>query len=1144
MKRYSPKDIEPKWQKIWDETNVYTSDLKSDKTKYIAMSMFNYPSGNLHIGHAMNFTISDVKARYKRQQGFESYHPVGWDSFGLPAENRAIKVGMSPQESMAQLIPDYRKAYKAMGWSNDWEKEISTHSPEYYKWTQWIFSEMFRNKLAYQDVRMQWWCTKCQTVLANEQVVDGKCWRHDGKGDPIVEKKEVKQWFFKITEYADELLEAIDDLDWTESVKLAQKNWIGKSVGAEITFKVDDSDQDITVFTTRADTLFGATFLVVAPESDIVAKITSESQKQSVEDYVKSATKKTEIERQAAKDKTGVFTGSYAINPVNNEKIPIWVADYVLSGYGTGAIMAVPAHDERDNEFALKYDLPIREVVAPDFGAPLKDAVDVTGPVVIGFDPNTKEFMSLINTKNNMRWLASGGLEEGENYETAALRELKEEAGYSKVKKMIKLGGPTYSYYYNSNKDSNRRSFSYMYLAILDKSEVAEQSLESHEQFKVEWGPIENIIKDFEKEPEGRGHWIDGMQRANNAAQAYLDGKNYSCPIFIGDGVLFNSGPEKSVTDAETSEILSFVDVDNPHQKDKKLVERNVVTCIVKHPTENKYIIARPTKGGPWSPLMGGIDDGETPIQAAKRELAEETGLVDVRLIEQRGATFKSEFFAKHKDVNRVAYCNTIYIELQSLDTNSELAVEADDQEIKWVTEEEYKSLPGTGGMHHVFDLAVTSGQEIKSFNGIASAAAREKMVNDLVSNGLAQEKVNYKMRDWSVSRQRYWGAPIPIVNCDKCGVVLVPDEQLPVILPELTDFKPSGDGRSALARAEDWLKTTCPDCGGEAERETDTLDTYICSSWYMFRYFDPFNEEKIFDSEVVNKWAPIDFYNGGDHATAHLLYARFIARFFTKIGLVDNPEPFKQMLFNGKVVAGDGQHFSKTLGNGPDPLAIIDQGYGADALRTYLMFAAPLELGSRWDPQGVPGAHRFIVRLWNLVQEYLEAPESDIDDKLKSHLARSSAGMIKKVDEDLEGNRYNTAIAAIMAGLNDLYKLKNEKFDRSESWKNAIESVVSCVAPFAPHVADELWQQLGHSASIHKDSWPKLDASALVESEVKIVVQVNGKVRSTIMVPADSDEAEVTKAANADEKVAVFLKDAQIKKTILVPNKLINFVI
>ncbi|MEO5690559.1 MAG: leucine--tRNA ligase, partial [Candidatus Saccharimonadales bacterium] len=368
MNRFNPAEIEPKWQQIWDDTQVYKTDLASDKPKYVAMSMFNYPSGNLHIGHAMNFTISDVMARYKRQQGYESYHPVGWDSFGLPAENRAIKEGISPQDSMLQLIPAYRKAYKALGWSNDWSKEISTHEPGYYKWTQWIFSQMYKHDLAYQDSRMQWWCTKCQTVLSNEQVIDGKCWRHDGADDLIVEKKEVKQWFFKITEYADDLLEATDALDWSDVVKTAQKNWIGRSVGAEVTFAVDGSEDSVTVFTTRPDTLFGATFLVVAPEHELIDTLTTDEQSGPVHEYVKNSLKKTEIERQSeGKDKTGVFTGSYAINPMNGAKMPIWVADYVLGGYGTGAIMAVPAHDQRDNEFAAKFNLPIVEVIiSPD----------------------------------------------------------------------------------------------------------------------------------------------------------------------------------------------------------------------------------------------------------------------------------------------------------------------------------------------------------------------------------------------------------------------------------------------------------------------------------------------------------------------------------------------------------------------------------------------------------------------------------------------------------------------------------------------------------------------------------------------------------------------------------------------------------
>jgi leucyl-tRNA synthetase len=944
MKRYNPKELEPRWQKVWDDDGTYVADLDSKKPKYIAMSMFNYPSGaGIHIGHAMNYTISDVLARFKRQQGYESYHPVGWDSFGLPAENYAIKAGISPQESMAQIIPNYHKQYRAMGWSNDWTKEIAAHQPEYYKWSQWIFSEMHRAGLVYQDARMQWWCTKCQTVLANEQVIDDKCWRHDGPDDPIVAKKEVKQWFFKITAYADELLEATDDLNWTESVKLAQKNWIGRSQGAEIDFAIQkivnpnpdmartyimgqqdisasdiesiggriDSVTDaghicaefpvanakkfeelinekmelgfwneyltneqvvfifkhkdgklqrfvlsdknaheicalgnqfnnqpepgpeetpwswftnnswyapvvprITVFTTRPDTLFGATFMVVAPEHDLVKEITTNEQRKLVDDYATKTLKKTEVQRQqeADKQKTGVFTGAYAINPVNKAKIPIWIADYVLMGYGTGAIMAVPAHDQRDYEFAQKFELPITQVVQPS--AP-------------------------------------------------------------------------------------------------------------------------------------------------------------DAPI-SGEGEMMNSG--------------------------------------------------------------------------------------------------------------------------------------------------KYDSMP--------------------------SAEAREKIVSDLEKQGVAKSVTNYKMRDWSVSRQRYWGAPIPIINCPKDGPVLVPDSDLPVVLPELDDFQPSGDGRSALARAKDWLVVDCPKCGGPAERETDTLDTYIDSSWYMLRYFDPTNDKEAFSSKRANHWMPIDFYNGGDHATAHMLYARFVTRFLHKQGLLDNPEPFKKFLFNGKVTAQDGQMFSKSKGNGVDPLEIIDQGYGADALRTYLMFAAPLELWARWDPQGVPGTHRFLSRLWTLVQEYQAAPEKDVSKEAEQQLLVATNKMIRKVTEDIEENRYNTAISSLMAAVNELYKIKVDNLAKAEVWQESLESMVMCVAPFAPYIAEDLWHQLGHEDTVHIDHWPQWDDKYLVSDTVTIVVQVNGKVRANIPMPAGSDQESVEAVAKEDQKVAGYLEGQTIKKIIYIQDKILNIVI
>lgn len=1143
MKRYTPKEIEPKWQKIWDETGVYTANLESDRPKYIGMSMFNYPSGaGIHIGHALNYTISDVKTRFARQQGFESYHPIGWDAFGLPAENYAIKTGVSPQESMATIIPGYHKQYKAMGWSNDWEKEISTHLPEYYKWSQWIFTEMYRHGLVYQDSRMQWWCPIDNTVLANEQVIDGKCWRHDGPNDPLVEKKEIKQWFFKITDYADELLEATDELDWTESVKLAQKNWIGKSAGAEINFEIDAPDTkanfvilhgyretagnhampwlkselekkgykvqlpqlpnpdapveqeqvdyvlesckfdentilvghslggglamkvleklnhpvkklvlmapvietnflkkhdpgfekrffddtfDLTydydlvkklagsvtilsdnkeadkrlsylkyladklaanlyqadankthftdetepfvlsnllptvkVFTTRADTIFGATFLVLAPEHELVQQITTKEQEAEVEKYVKVTLAKSELERQESKEKTGVFTGAYAINPASGEKVPIWIADYVLTGYGTGAIMAVPAHDERDRDFAEKFNLPVLAVVAPSFG---------------DFSPQA--------------------------------------------------------------------------------------------------------------------------------------------------------------------------------------IARPVVVAVLHDPKTGKYCVLRwddtaPSKDPGSEFPGGGIEPGESLEQAVKREVAEETGYDDIELTKLLANKVRVNYTA-HDGQKKFALKNIYLAELAS-DSNVGLDgaedYEKDHYEVVWLDQAELDRVGLLPNMGQIKDFAfvadVYSNEGIMFNSGkydqLTSAEARERIVADLAKQGVAEEKINYRMRDWSVSRQRYWGAPIPIIYCEKCGPQIVPDADLPVVLPELTDFTPTGDGRGPLARATDWVSTTCPSCGGPAERETDTLDTYVDSSFYMLRYLDPRNQEQIFDSEIAKKWSPIDFYNGADHATAHMLYARFVTRFFASIGLLDNPEPFKQFVFNGKVTASDGTMFSKSKGNGVDPLEIIEQGYGADALRTYLMFASPVELWTRWDPQGVPGTYRFLNRLWNLVQEYLE--DNETESKNNDELLKSTHKTIKKVTEDIEGNRYNTAIAAMMECVNDFYRLK--PVARNDTWKFVLESLVACVAPFAPFVADELWQQLGHTSSVHRDTWPQWDEKYLKSDNVKIAVQINGKLRAELELAAGASEDEVVEAVGQNDKAKTYLDGKTLVKTIYIKDKLINLVV
>jgi leucyl-tRNA synthetase len=981
MKRkYLPSEIEPKWQRTWDEEQIYKADLKSNKPKYISMSMFNYPSGaGIHIGHAMNYTISDVLARFKRQQGFESYHPVGWDSFGLPAENYAIKAGVSPQQSMQTIIPNYHKQYKAMGWSNDWSKEIATHLPEYYKWSQWIFSEMYRSGLVYQDVRMQWWCDKCQTVLANEQVINGKCWRHDSASDVEVAQREVKQWFFKITDYAEEMLEAIESLDWTESVKLAQINWIGKSVGAELKFEIRDSKFEIDVFTTRPDTIFGATFLVLAPESELIGKITSPEQKSVVESYIMESLRKSEVDRQASKEKTGVFTGSYAVHPLTGETLPIWVGDYVVMNYGTGAIMAVPAHDERDYAFAKKFNLPITQVVAPETGTKRDNEERRDGGCTIVFDPKTQKY-AVNKAKDNYYYrLFAGGVAEGENKKDGILREMAEESGLYDFGDVIEIETQLVRYY-NRLKKLNRVGLATSYLVILKSTDTHPQKLESHEEgFTLEWHSAEEILENWESRNEhgDLDHWISSLKKAVAVAiERQVDmttkGKQFVFEPFTGEGMMINS----------------------------------------------------------------------------------------------------------------------------------------------------------------------------RAYDGMESSEAREKIVSELEKVVKGREKVNYKMRDWSVTRQRYWGAPTPIIYCPDHGPVLVPDEDLPVILPELTDFAPSGDGRSALARATEWLKAPCPTCGKMGERETDTLDTYICSSWYYLRYFDPQNDEKLFDTEIVNKWMPIDFYNGADHATAHMMYARFVMRFFYKKGLAPTPEPFKKFLFNGKVTAADGQMFSKSKGNGVDPLQIIEEGYGADALRMYLMFAAPLELWIRWDEQGVPAMFRFLNRVWTLVQEYLEA---NIDDSTENiQVLRSAHKAALLVTEDLEIQHYNTSIASTMELTNELYRIKLNGFSGKQSWQTALETLVMLIAPFSPHISEELWHLLGHSDSVHVGNWPTIDKTYLEADSVTIAITVNGKLRDSLVIPSSEakEQAVVEEKAKTSEKVKKYLEGQEIKKVIFVSGKLINFVV
>ena len=812
MKRYNPIEIEEKWQKKWDESKLYEVKADSSKQKMYISGMFPYPSGaGLHTGHARSYTIVDSIARFYRQQGKNVLNPIGWDTFGLPAENYAIKTGISPQEATKTNIANFKKQFKRLGISIDWSREINTSNPEYYKWTQWIFRELYKKGLAYRKESYQWWCDNDKTVLANEQVENGRCWRCGEE----VSKKQMTQWFFKITAYADELLADIDNLDWPEKIKTMQRNWIGKSEGAEVEFKIADGEakgEKIKVFTTRPDTIFGVTFLTIAPEHELLEKLSTDLTREKLEEYKKESLKKSEIERQENKEKTGIFTGSYAINPANGKKIPIWVSDYVLGGYGEGAVMAVPAHDERDFEFAKKFDL--------------------------------------------------------------------------------------------------------------------------------------DIIKVVEK-PEDMAD-------------------DDSC--YHGEGVMVNSG----------------------------------------------------------------------------------------------------------------------------------------------------------------------------EFNGRKSEDVREQILGWLEESEIGHSKTTYKMRDWLISRQRYWGCPIPIAY-DKDGKEhLVPEDQLPVMLPTLSDFKPDDSGKSALAKSKEFI--TVEINGEKMTRETDTMDGYACSSWYLLRYADPRNSKQAWGPELVNYWAPVDYYVGGDHAVAHLLYIRFWTHVFRDLGLTNFAEPVKKLLYHGYINAEDGSKMSKSKGNTIDPLEVINQGYGADSLRTYEMFIAPYEVDASWDSRGIAGVYRFLIRVWVLVQEFIESEKSAENLSNFSEVQKIQHKTIKKVTEDFHRESLNTAVAALMEFVNELYKMKLEGF--SNDWQFVLEDLLKMLVPFAPHISSELWQQLGNNDFIEKSGWPKWNEELLKTDEIQIIVQVNGKLRGKIKVSVNSEKDEILAIARAEDNVSKFLQDKEILKEIFIPNKLINFVV
>lgn len=830
---YDFKEIEPKWQKRWDEVGLFRTQDDTDKENYYVLEMFPYPSGNLHMGHVRVYSIGDVIARYKRMNGYNVLHPMGWDAFGLPAENAAIKHGnIHPGDWTWSNIDNMRQQMKALGLSYDWDREVTTAHTDYYKWTQWFFVQMFKKGLAYKKKSAVNWCPGCETVLANEQVISNKCERCDTE----VEQKELEQWFFKITAYAERLLKDHDLLkNWPEKVKIMQKNWIGRSEGMRIKFPVKGIDQELEVFTTRPDTIYGATYMVLAPEHPLVNKITAGTEKEEeVHQFVNNVKKQKEIERTSPdSEKMGLYTGGYAVNPMTGEDIPIMIANYVLMGYGTGAIMAVPAHDQRDLDFALKYDLPVKVVIQP---------------------PEMKEELTL------------------------------------------------------------------------------------------------DLLK----------------------GEAYT-----------GDGYLINS------------------------------------------------------------------------------------------------------------------------------------------------------------------DM----------YNGLSVEEAFTQMAEDMKKEGIGEVEVNYRIRDWLISRQRYWGTPIPIIYCSKCGAVAVPEEDLPVELPLGVEFSPTGE--SPLAKVKDFVNTVCPECGEPARREIDTMDTFVDSSWYFLRYVDPHNEETPFMRKKADTWFPVDQYIGGiEHAILHLLYARFFTKVIADLGMTDTVEPFTNWLAQGMVLK-DGAKMSKSKGNVVDPNDILDE-YGADTARMFILFASPPEKDLEWSDTGVEGSARFLNRVWRLVTDNLaELKKLEKDqvtiakDKLSKEekiLYRELHVAVKKVTEDVgERLNLNTAISAIMELTNAVYHYLNNVQEEDVNYyllDEVIKKLVLLLAPFAPHMTEELWERLGNNNYIYLEKWPEYDKQALKQEEITIVIQINGKVRDKVEVEADITEDKLKEIVLGSPKVKEYTSGKKVNKFIVIPKKLVNIVV
>lgn len=950
MNNYDHNKIEKKWQKEWEKKKLYEVKNGAKEKKFYSLIEFPYPSGaGLHVGHVRSNTAMDIISRKRRMENYSVLYPIGYDAFGLPTENYAIKTGIAPLKVTKQNTDTFRKQLKSFGFSFDWSREINTTDPTYYKWTQWIFLQMFKKGLAYKQKSTINWCTSCKIGLANEEVVGGVCERCGGQ----VVKKEKEQWMLAITKYADRLDKDLDEVDFLEKIKIQQRNWIGKSEGSEIEFSLKNLNDKIKVFTTRPDTIFGSTYVVLAPEHELVNKLRPQIINWGeVEKYIKDTRKKNDIDRTAeGKEKTGVeLKGIKAINPANNEEIPVYIADYVLDTYGTGSVMAVPAHDERDFEFANKYRLEIRNVIEP---------------------------------------------------------------------------------------------------------------------------------------------------------------------VYIS-----NSGIDAVKDNIQT-------------------IERNAVMAIVKHWSEDKYIGLKWKKVNWETFITGGPENNQTQEEAARIEVQEETGYLNLKLI-KRLTKNHSLFFHVPKGINRFAHFDTFYFELENEEKNKISDEEKNNHEVAWLTKEDLEkfNLPPSqryswNELNNKYKPYIDSGILTNSgeFNGRNSDEVK-KDITKFVGGKIVTK---YKLRDWVFSRQRYWGEPIPLINCEKCGYVPVPDRELPVVLPKVKSYQPTDNGESPLATISKWVNVKCPNCKGKAKRETDTMPNWAGSSWYYLRYSDPKNKKEFASPRALKYWTPVDWYNGGmEHVTLHLLYSRFWHKFLYDLKLVPTKEPYKKRTAHGMILAEDGEKMSKSRGNVINPDDIIKL-YGADTLRVYEMFIGPFDQTVVWNTNSIIGSRRFLERVWKIGQKIILQKNQNFDHS--SSLQMILHKTIKKVSDDIESMNFNTAISSMMMLVNEMEKVESIS-------KKDFKMFLQILAPFAPHVTEDLWYKLGEKKSIHKSKWPKWDTKKIKENSIKMAVQVNGKVRAEILISEEMTEEDIKKIALNDKNVLVWTSSKEIKRFIYVPRRIINIVV